>query len=299
VPLVAVALVLSHAGVPNLPGNRGGARLDVAGAVLVTLGLGLVVYPLIEWSRLSSAAAAALLVLGVATLGGFLLVERSSAQPMLPLSMFRIRSFSVANVVTFVIYAALGGAFFLLVVTLQEALGYSALASGAAGLPITVVLLLLSSRVGGLVPVLGARLLLTAGGLITAWGLLLLGTIHPGTHYLTGVLPGVLVFAAGLVLVVAPVTTTVLGDVATEHAGVASGTNNAVARVGSLVAVAVLPLMSGLSTVDRTDAQALTQGFHRAMFISAALCAAGALVALVGLPSHPAARAVRAEPAPD
>jgi hypothetical protein len=204
---------------------------------------------------------------------------------MLPLSLFRIRTFTVANIVTFVVYAALGGAFFLLVVTLQESLHYSAVESGAAGLPITAALLLLSARVGALVPVLGSRLLLTGGGLVTSGGLLLLGTIHPGSRYLTGILPGVVVFALGLSLVVAPVTTTVLGDVASEHSGVASGANNAVARVGSLIAVAVLPLVSGLASSGSMDAVALAAGFHRAMVIAAVLCAAGGVVALAGLPT--------------
>ena len=286
VPLVVVALVLSRAGMPSIPGNRGAARLDLAGAALAAAGLGLVVYPLIEWSRLPHPVAASLLAVGAVLLAAFGLVERSVDAPMLPLSLFRIRAFSVANVLTFVVYAALGGSFFLLVVTLQESLGYSAVASGAAGLPITLALLLLSARVGGLIPVVGPRLLLTGGGLVTAAGLLLLGTIHPGSTYLTGILPGVVVFALGLSLVVAPVTTTVLGDVAPEHSGVASGTNNAVARVGSLIAVAVLPLASGLTSLGAMDPVALAAGFHRAMVISAGLCAAGGLVALVGLPGR-------------
>src|SRR5262249_13795094 len=152
-----------------------------------------------------------------------------------------------ANAVTFVVYAALGATSFLLVVTLQLGLGYTPVQAGAATLPVTLVLLLFSSRVGGLVPRLGGRLLLTVGAVVMAWGLLLLGLLDARSHYLTGVLPGVLVFAAGLVLVVAPVTTTVLGDVGAGHSGAASGTNNAVARIGSLIAVAVLPLTSGLS----------------------------------------------------
>ena len=191
----------------------------------------------------------------------------------------------MANAVTFVVYAALGATAFLLVVTLQLGLGYSPVEAGAATLPITIVLLLFSSRVGGLVPRLGGRLLLTVGSVVMAWGLLLLGRIGAGSHYLTGVLPGVLVFAAGLVLVVAPVTTTVLGDVGTEHSGAASGTNNAVARIGSLIAVAVLPLTSGLATVSRGDAHGIAAGFHSAMLATAGLCLLGGLLALVGLPS--------------
>ena len=284
VPLVVVAVVLCLIAIPDLPGNRGSARLDLAGATLVTLGLGLVVYPLIEWPRLSHTVAVSLLVAGGVALGAFLVVESRAAMPMLPLGLFRIRTFSVANAITFVVYAALGATIFLLVVTLQEALGYSAVASGAVGLPVTVALLLFSSRVGGMVPKVGARVLLTVGCLLTAWGLLLLGRIEPDSSFLWGVLPGVLVFAAGLVFVVAPVTTTVLGDVGTEHSGVASGTNNAVARVGSLIAVALLPLTSGLASVSRDDPHAITAGFHSAMVATAALCVLGGLLALLGLP---------------
>jgi EmrB/QacA subfamily drug resistance transporter len=283
-PIVTVAVLLSRASVPDLPGTRGGARLDLAGAVLVTLGLGLVVYPLIEWDRLGRSWALPLLVVGVVLLLVFLVVERRAPMPMMPLALFRIRTFSVANVVTFVVYAALGSASFLVVVTLQEAMGYSAFASGAALLPVTASLLLLSSRVGGLVPIVGGRLLLTTGGLVTGLGMLLFLRVEPGSTYVGGVLPAVLVFALGLALVVAPVTTTVLGDVGPARSGVASGVNNAVARVGSLVAVAVLPLVSGLSSASTDDPEALIAGFHTAMVASAGLCVLGGLVALLGLP---------------
>lgn len=283
-PLVVAALALSRAGVPDTPGTREGARLDLAGAALVTAGLALVVYPLIEWGALARPTALGLLVLGAATLAGFLLVEHRSPAPMLPLGLFRLRTFSVANLVTLVVYAALGGAMFLLVVVLQEALGYSALASGAAILPITVVLLLLSSRVGALIEPVGARALLTAGGLGTAAGLALLVRVGNGGGYWSDVFPGIAVFSLGLALVVAPVTTTVLSDVGVQRQGVASGTNNAVARVAGLLAVAVLPLTSGL--VDADAAAALLAGFDAATLTCAGLCALGALVAAVGLPGR-------------
>ncbi len=283
-PLVVAALILSRVAVPDVPGLRTGARLDLAGAALVTVGLGLVVLPLIEWAKLSRGTALGLISLGAAVLVAFVVVEARSPGAMLPLSMFSVRTFTVANLVTFTVYAALGGAFFLLVVTLQEALGYSALASGAAGLPITLTLLLLSSRVGGLVPRLGARALLTAGGLLTAAGLLLLVRVRSGGSYWADVFPGVVVFSVGLALVVAPVTTTVLADISAERQGVASGVNNAVARVAGLVAVAVLPLTSGLSTAAPGDSAATLDGFRRAMVTSAVLCAVGGLTALAGLP---------------
>ena len=272
---------------PTCPATGRAGRLDLWGAALVTAGLALVVYPLIEWQRLGSRRRAR-----PARLPAWWPWWRSCwsragrAQPMLPLGLFRIRTFSVANAVTFVVYAALGGAAFLLVVTLQLGLGYSPLEAGAAGLPITIVAaaVLLQGRRAG--PAAGrTRCCSPSGPWSWRWGLLLLGRIGAGSHYLTGVLPGVLVFAAGLVLVVAPVTTTVLGDVGSEHSGAASGTNNAVARIGSLIAVAVLPLTSGLATVSRGDADGIAAGFHSAMLATAGLCLLGGLLALVGLPS--------------
>jgi EmrB/QacA subfamily drug resistance transporter len=292
-PLCAAAIALSRAAVPDVPGTRGAARLDLLGAALVTSGLGLVVYPLIEWSRLPRSVSALLLAAGAAALAGFLVVERRAAVPMMPLALWRIRTFAVANVVTFVIYAALGANGFLLTVTLQEALGWSPVAAGAAALPATLLLALFSSRVGSLVPRLGGRLLLTAGGLVMGAGMLLFVRVQPGSSYVADVLPAVLVFALGLLLVVAPVTTTVLGDVGPTRSGVASGVNNAVARIGSLIAVAVLPLVSGLSTAARDDPAALADGFHRATLVTATLCVAGGLVALLGLPARQAVPARR------
>jgi EmrB/QacA subfamily drug resistance transporter len=283
-PLAALALVLSRLAVPDLPGMRAGRRLDLLGAGMVTVGLGLTVYPLIEWTRLGAGPSVVLVVVGLAVLAGFVRVEARVEMPMMPPSLFRIRTFSVGNIVTFVIYAALGGAMFLVVVVLQESLGYSALQAGAALLPLTIALLLLSSRVGGLVPVVGPRLLLGLGGLVTGIGLLLLVLVAPERSYVLGVLPGVLVFALGMCLVVAPVTTTVLGDVDQERSGVASGVNNAVARVASLVAVALLPLVSGIATAA-TD-EALLTGFRTAMVISGVMCLLGGLVAWVALPGR-------------
>jgi EmrB/QacA subfamily drug resistance transporter len=288
-PLCAAAVALSRTAVPDVPGTRGAARLDLVGAALVTSGLGLVVYPLIEWQRLPSGLAVALLVAGAAALAGFVAVERGAAMPMMPLALWRIRTFAVANVVTFVIYAALGANGFLLSVTLQEALGWSPVAAGAAALPATLLLALFSSRVGSLVPRLGGRVLLTTGGFVMGVGMLLFGRVQPGSSYVADVLPAVLVFALGLVLVVAPVTTTVLGDVGPSRSGVASGVNNAVARIGSLIAIAVLPLVSGLSTAARDDPAALAAGFHRATLVTASMCVTGAVVALLGLPSRQAA----------
>jgi MFS family permease len=207
------------------------------------------------------------------------LVERRSANPMLPPDIFASPQFTAANAVTFVVYAALGGVFFLLVVFLQTALGYSPLQSGAASLPITFLMLGLSSRAGALAQRVGPRLPLTVGPLLIAAGMLLMLRIAPGSSYLTDVLPAVVVFGLGLAATVAPVTATVLAAADDRHAGVASGVNNAVARTAQLVAVAVLPLAVGLSGDEYADPAAFTAAFHRAMIITAVLAAVGAAIA--------------------
>jgi hypothetical protein len=199
---------------------------------------------------------------------------------MLPLHLLRSRTFAVANAVTFVVYGALSGALFLLAVQLQTALGYSALEAGAALVPLTALLLLVSARVGALVPRIGARVLLTVGPLVAAGGLLLMTRAEPGTTYLTGVLPGVLVFSLGMCLVVAPITSTALTALEPEHAGLASGVNNAVARVGGLLAIAVLPAVAGIGTSNRID----RHGFVVAMVVAAGLAAAGGLLSATALP---------------
>jgi len=293
VPLIAVAVAVAVRHVPEshdpeYDGMPALERLDLPGAVTAAVGLALCVYPLIEAGRLGATRMSALIAAGLACLGAFALVEARRRHPMMPLSLFRSRAFTVANLVTFVVYGALGGALFLVAIELQTQLGYSALESGAALLPITVLLLAFSSRVGGLMSRIGARPLLTAGPLVAGAGLALMVRITPGATYLTGVFPGVLVFALGMTLVVAPITSTALGAVDQMRSGVASGVNNAVARVAGLLAIALLPLAAGLAGDPRGS---FTAGVHRALLISGVLCAAGGLLALVGLPAHRGATA--------
>jgi predicted MFS family arabinose efflux permease len=215
-------------------------------------------------------------------LGAFLLLEarreRAGRPAMVPLSLFRIRSFTVANLVTFVVYGALNVGIFLVTIYLQLQMGYSALAAGAAGLPITIMLMLLSSKVGGVVSRTGPRAFLTAGPLVMAIGLVWLGGITPGSTYLTSVLPSMIVFAAGLVLVVAPVTTAALRDISANRSGTASGVNNAVARIAGLLAIAVVPVLAGVGS----DGSGLAQGYPTSLYVAAALCAVGGLIAAIG-----------------
>ena len=180
---------------------------------------------------------------------------------------------------TFAVYAALGGVFFLLVVNLQVVGGFSPLLAGTALLPVTAIMLVLSARAGALAARIGPRLPMTAGPLIAAGGALLLLRVGQHASYLTRVLPAVVVFGLGLSLIVAPLTTTVLAAAATRHAGVASGVNNAVARAAGLLAVAVLPVIAGISGDDYRRPAAFAAGFRIAMLVSAGLLAAGGLIA--------------------
>ena len=253
----------------------------MAGSALAVVGLGAITYALIAASEVGggSALVVAAGVVGALALAGFVVAERRASQPMLPLSIFASRQFTGANLVTFVVYAALGGVFFLLVVFLQVALGYSPIAAGAASLPVTLLMFTLSAKAGDLAQRIGPRIPLTAGPLVVAAGMLMYRGIQPGDDYVTGVLPGVIVFGLGLSLVVAPVTATVLAAADPRHAGVALGVNNAVARTGGLLAVAVLPLVAGLSGSDYEDPIAMTEGFHAAMLACAVLSMAGSAVA--------------------
>ena len=288
---VPLALVAVFAAVRWVPESRGPRvrRFDVAGALLAAAGLAGVTYALIEsadrgfgsWSVLLSVA------VGASASVAFVLVERRRGPAaMLPLSLFASRLFSVLNVYTIAVYAALGGLSFFLVVYLQNVAGYSALGAGASILPATLLMLAGSSWSGALATRLGPRPQLTAGPLIAAAGLLLLRGAGRDANFWTDVLPGTVVFGVGLTLLVAPLTAAVLGAVSDEHAGVASGVNNAAARAGGLLAVAALPLLVGLSGTAYEQPDELAAGFRGAMLWCAGLLAAGAVLGLV-LVHHP------------
>ncbi len=256
-------------------------RLDFLGSALASLALAGITFTVIQAPEdgLGSPLVLAALVLGLVSAVAFVRVERRSPEPMLPLSIFDSRQFTSANVVTFVVYAALGGVFFLLVVFLQVALGYSPIAAGAASLPVTALMLVLSPRAGALAQRIGPRLPLTVGPLLIAVGVLMMRQIDPGSSYVGSVLPAVVVYGLGLSLVVAPITATVLAAADPRHAGVASGVNNAVARTAGLAAVAGLPLIAGLSGNDYSNPAAITDGFHVAMLACAILSLGGGVLA--------------------
>ncbi|TQF17166.1 MFS transporter [Myxococcus llanfairpwllgwyngyllgogerychwyrndrobwllllantysiliogogogochensis] len=281
-PLAALTAWATLRHVPDDRPTGDARKLDLAGSVTAALGLGGVIYALIEgpahgWSVAPVLAA----VFGAAMLAAFLVIESRARNPMLPLGLFRSRTFSGANLTTLTVYFALGGVGFLLILALQQQLGYSALAAGASLLPITVMLLLLSPLVGRLAGRIGARPLMTAGPLLAGVGMALLTLIHRGGSYVGTVLPGVLVLGLGLSLTVGPLTAVVLGAVEDRHAGIASGVNNAVARIAGLLAVALLPLLGGLA--NKTG-DAFLAGTREALWVSAGLCVLGALCSFLLLP---------------
>jgi EmrB/QacA subfamily drug resistance transporter len=296
-PLGVFVIVMASRHVPEVRDTSASGRLDFGGVALAALGLAGTTYALIEASGQGASAAVLLAGIGgVLALVAFLFAESRSPNPMMPLGMFSSRQFSGANLVTFVVYAALGGFFFLFVSFLQISMDYSPIAAGAASLPVTALMLALSARSGALAQRIGARIPLTIGPLVIAFGLLMLTRIEPGDDYLSSVLPGVIVFGLGLTLVVAPVTSTVLAAADARHAGVASGINNAVSRVGGLLAVAVLPAIAGLTGESFYDPAKMSDGFHMAMVACAVLAAAGGVLAWLTISSEALEPEAKPEP---
>ncbi|MFN2592984.1 MAG: MFS transporter [Candidatus Dormibacteria bacterium] len=282
-PLAAAAVWIAAFHVPESRDEQAG-RPDALGAVAAAVGLAGVAYALIEAPSGLHAPVIGAGLLGVGSLIVLLRIERRSSHPMLPLELFTSRQFNGANVTTLAVYAGLGGALFLVVLQLQLSLGYSALQAATSMLPITGLLLLLSSGAGRLAQRTGPRLPMTVGPLVAAAGLVLLSRIQAGVTYGGTVLPAVLVFGLGLTLTVAPLTSAVLAAVDEHHLGVGSAVNNAAARLAGLVAVAVLPGIAGIQTGARAE-DSLRHGFPLAMGISAALCAAGGVVAALTIRS--------------
>jgi EmrB/QacA subfamily drug resistance transporter len=278
-PLGAIVVASAHH-VPETRDPNATGRLDVPGAVLGALALAGTTYALIEGPGHGMTGAIAFgAAIGVVALVGFIVVERDSANPMVPLKMFASKTFTAANIVTFAVYGALGGMFFLLVSFLQISMGYSPIQAGAALLPQTAIMLLLSARAGALAQRIGPRLPLTIGPIMIAIAMLMMTRINPGDSYAAAVLPAVVIFGLGLTLVASPVTATVLAAADPNHAGIASGINNAVSRVASLLVVAALPLVARITGSKFYKPSAMTPGFHTAMFACAGLALVGGIVA--------------------
>jgi MFS family permease len=283
VPLAAAALWIMARHVPESRDATARGRTDVPGAAAVLLGLAGVIYAVIEapsrgWTPVTVTAAA----IGAAALVMFALIERHAVAPPLPFELFRSRQFTGANLTTLAVYAALGGALFLLALQLQQSLHYSALAAGLATLPTTVIMLIGSQAAGAVAEHTGPRLPMTLGPLVAAAGVALMARITPGASYLEAVLPAVAVFGVGLTITVTPLTAAVLAAASENHAGTASGVNNAIARLAGLLAIAVLPVAAG---IHAGVGQPLGHGFVVAMLIAAAVSATGGIVAAITIHS--------------
>jgi EmrB/QacA subfamily drug resistance transporter len=242
IPIVLITLVLVRRVMPTAHTRPPEARVDYVGAALCAFGLAGITYGLIEQPRhgWSSPSVWLPLVGGAALFASFVIWEARSRHPMLPLALFRRRNFTIGNVETFSMYAGLGLLFFFLVLYLQQVAGYNALEAGSTTIPVTVVMFLFSTRFGALADRHGPRFFMGVGPLIAAAGLALFLRIDANVDYLTDLLPGLLVFALGLSMTVAPLTATVLADADEQNAGIASGVNNAIARVASLIAIAAV-----------------------------------------------------------
>ena len=253
------------------------AKVDVLGIILGALGLGGIVYALIEQGSLgwSSPVIWVTFVTGVALLIAFVLHERRAKQPMLPLNLFSVRNFSVGNIATFFIYAALSLQGFILVIFLQQVAGYSATAAGLVSLPITFIMFFLSSKFGALSGKYGPRLFMAAGPIIAGLGVLYMLTVTVPTNYWTQLLPGIILFGLGLSITVAPLTSAILGSIKSAQAGIGSAINNAVSRIAGLLAVAVIGVFVGTSLT--------LSGFHTGMIICAVLLIAGGIVSAIGI----------------
>ncbi|BCN70824.1 MFS transporter [Prescottella equi] len=287
-PLAVAVVWVSARHVPETRDPHPPERLDVLGSALAALALGALTYGLIE-------TAVWAVIAGLVLMAAFVVVERRSRYALVPGSLFASRVFVAANLVTLAVYAALGGVFFLLLLQLQIVSGYSPLAAGVASLPITILMLLLSSRAGRWAQIHGPRIPMTVGPLLGAGGLLLMLRIGPGASYPTQVLPAVLVFGLGLSALVAPLTAAVLGSVSSDQAGIASGVNNAVARTSQLLAVAALPALAGIGADALADPAAFASGFRVAMLICAGLLLIGAVLSAVMIPRKAAAEETAGE----
>ncbi|MCU1418555.1 MAG: transporter [Schumannella sp.] len=290
---IAVTLVLLVV-LGHTDNRRSGISIDFAGAILCTLGLGGPVYALIEQGRLGWGHPAIYLSLGLGVLAfaGFLVRQRFAKDPIMPLSLFTVRNFWSGNIATALIYGALSLNGFALVVYLQRDDGpnFPATLAGLASIPITIVMILFSSRVGALSGRYGPRLFMTIGPVLMGVASLLLLMVQQDFSYWFQVLPSILLFAVGITLTVSPLTSAILGAIDTERSGIASAVNNAVSRVAGLIVIAMIAVIVGGDSVD-------LDGFHRAAIVTAVLMFAGGLVSLAGI-RNPVHAGGDAEPVP-
>lgn len=239
VPFAALALVFLLMSVKDTKGAK--RKIDIVGAILAMASLGLIVYGLIQgpiehWAH----STLAILISGIILFAVFIIVEARRKDPMLNIGLFRSLNFTAANISTFALYGALGGLSFILLIYLQETLHYSSLAAGAVFLPVAALLILLSSKFGALSSKFGPRLFMSIGPVLAGLGIIWLLPLKAGSSFWFGILPGIVVFALGLAITVAPLTTTVMTSVVEKNSGIASAVNNAISRVAGLFVIALL-----------------------------------------------------------
>jgi EmrB/QacA subfamily drug resistance transporter len=277
-PIAAVALLITARYVPETRNPHATGGFDRVGTLLAALGLAGTTWALIEFGE-SGATTLVIIVgiVGAGALAAFIVSQRYVAQPMMPLGMFASRQFTGANLVTVAVYGVYSIMLFLLMIHLQQVLGYSPLQAGLAAMPITMLLLPLSAQAGHLAQQIGPRLPMTAGPLLIAAGVLLMVRIDAESTYFGSVFPAVILFGLGLTLTAAPLTATVLAAVDENNAGIASATNNAVSRAAGLLAIALIPGIAGLGAESFTNPDAFASGFRVAMLISGGIALLGAL----------------------
>jgi EmrB/QacA subfamily drug resistance transporter len=286
VPVAVLVIVFARAAVPETRDTHAATRLDGRGAAYAVIALAIGTWALTEagargWGDGGVLAAAAAAIVATA---GFVAHLRRTPDPLVPPALFRNRTFTVVNLGTVFLYAAIGLAFFLVAYELQVAAGWSALSAGLALLPTTALLLVLSARSGALAQRIGPRLQLTVGPLVAGAGLLLLTRIDSPTTWTTDVLPGALVFGLGLATFVAPLTATVMAAADPDHVSIASGVNNALARAAGLAGLAVVPVVAALPSA--TGAAEVTDAYRTALVIAAAVAAVAGPLMWIGLAPH-------------
>jgi EmrB/QacA subfamily drug resistance transporter len=276
-PIAAIVLLLLRTA-PESRDPNASHRLDVSAAVLTPLALGSLTWSLTAWPSTGAKPSTIVpLVLAAVCAGTFVLVERRSRHPLVPLHLFRNRNFSVINVVTLFVYAALSGLLLFLALFLQVTAGWTALAAGAATVPLSVVMFFLAPRFGALSAKIGVKRPMLGGQALVAIGLALLAASPRHPNYVLDILPGVLVMGLGLSMMVAPLTGAVLAAAPERYAGLASGINNAVSRTAGLLAVAGLPLLVGLAGTEYRSAGAVGTAYRDSLL----WCSAGAALAFV------------------
>lgn len=274
IPIVISLLLLKRLEIED---SKTKSRIDTQGIILGAIGLGSLVYALIEQGNYgwNNPLIWGTFIVGVVAMSSFILHERRTKEPMLPLELFHVRNFSVGNLATFFIYAALALQGFLIVIFLQQVAGYPATLAGLVSLPITILMFFLSSRFGVLSGKYGPRIFMAIGPIIAGLGTIYMLFVTVPTIYWTQLLPGIILFGLGLSITVAPLTSAILGSIKSSQAGIGSAINNAVARIAGLLSVAVIGLFIG-TTMS-------LGGFHIGIVLCSILLIAGGVISAFGI----------------